>query len=94
MCMPVSLLVSIRIVIYYTDRYYNDVYHFSPAANTWTALSLSGSGPTPRYDAGFAATPDGILYVFGGWDGGNETGRAGYALKKKCIHYVYLYIYT
>jgi hypothetical protein len=47
------------------------VYRFSPAANTWTALSPSGSGPSPRYGMGFAATPDGMLYVFGGNIRGN-----------------------
>jgi hypothetical protein len=49
----------------------NDVYRFSAAANTWTALSPSGSGPSPRYSMGFASTPDGMLYVFGGISTGN-----------------------
>jgi hypothetical protein len=47
------------------------VYRFSAAANAWTALSPSGSGPSPRFAVGFTATPDGMLYVFGG-DG--DTG--------------------
>jgi hypothetical protein len=61
----------------YAGQYRNDVYRFSPAANTWTALSPSGPGPSPRSGMGFAATPDGMLYVFGGRDGGNvgEEGR-------------------
>jgi N-acetylneuraminic acid mutarotase len=46
--------------------YYNDLYRFSPAANTWTALSPSGSPPSSRQGMGFAAAPDGVLYVFGG----------------------------
>jgi hypothetical protein len=51
------------------------VYRFNPAANTWTAaLSLSFR----RMSMGFAATPDGMLYVFGGWDGfGTEGGGVG-----------------
>jgi hypothetical protein len=50
--------------------YLNDLYRFSPAANNWTLLSPSGSGPSPRSSMGFAATPDGMLYVFGGsYDG-------------------------
>ena len=54
--------------------FFNDLSRFSPAANTWTALSPSGSGPSQRQWMGFAATPDGLLYVFGGndVDDGNE----------------------
>ena len=56
----------------------NDLYSFSPAANTWTALSPSGSGPSGREGMGFAATPNGLLYVFGGGaNGGNEGGGGG-----------------
>jgi hypothetical protein len=57
--------------------YLNDVYRFSAADNAWTKLSSSGSGPSPRTSMGFAATPDGMLYVFGGWDGGNHRGGEG-----------------
>ncbi len=32
----------------------------------------AGSSPFPRYGMGFAATPDGMLYVFGGYSSGNE----------------------
>jgi hypothetical protein len=69
----------------------NDVYRFSAAANTWTPLSPSGSGPSPRSSMGFVATPDGMLYVFGGDEtivfstgigkgrgaGGGRGGRGG-----------------
>jgi hypothetical protein len=55
----------------------NDVYRFIAAANTWTALSPSGSGPSPRWQMGFAATPDGMLYVFGGYDSGTEGDGVG-----------------
>ena len=44
----------------------NDLYRFSPAANTWTALSPAGAPPSPRQGMGIAAAHDGILYVFGG----------------------------
>jgi hypothetical protein len=38
----------------------------------------SGSGPSDRTSMGFAATPDGMLYVFGGNGGsGTEGGSAG-----------------
>ena len=53
------------------------MYRFSAVANTWTALSPSGSGPSPRQDMGFAATPDGMLYAFGGHNGGTEGGGVG-----------------
>ena len=46
--------------------YFNDLYHFSPAANTWMALPPSGAAPSPRRGMGFAAAHDGMLYVFGG----------------------------
>jgi hypothetical protein len=56
----------------------NDLYRYSAAANTWTALSPSGSAPSPRFWMGFAATPDGMLYLFGGYvDYGNEGGGVG-----------------
>ena len=55
----------------------NDLYRFSPAANTWSALFPFGFGPSVRHWVGFAATPDGMLYVFGGFDGGTEEGGVG-----------------
>jgi hypothetical protein len=56
----------------------NDLYRFSAAANTWTTLSPSGSGPSPRREVGSAATPDGMFYVFGGFDTGVK--RVGWVL--------------
>jgi hypothetical protein len=70
----------------------NDVYRFSAAANTWTALSPSGSGPSPRYGMGFAATPDGMVYVFGGAGIGN-VGEEGAAYTLLMCMYM-LCIYT
>ena len=61
LCLPVTL---------------NDLYSFDPAAGAWAALSPSGPAPAPRYGAGFAATPDGTLYVFGG-QGDGECAVAG-----------------
>jgi hypothetical protein len=55
----------------------NDLYRFSAGDNTWTALSPTGSGPTPRDSMGFAATPDGMLYVFGGDGGSGKEGKKG-----------------
>jgi hypothetical protein len=67
------------------------VYRLSPVANTWTALSPSGSGPSPRSSMGFAATPDGMLYVFGGFDGGDK--REGGQLVR-CVYVCVMYVYT
>jgi hypothetical protein len=44
----------------------NDLFVLNPDTLTQTFISLSGSIPPPRYGMGFAATPDGMLYVFGG----------------------------
>jgi hypothetical protein len=80
----------------------NDVlmYRFNAAANTWTALSPTGSGPSPRRAMGFAATPDGMLYIFGGMcysglcsGNGNERGGASYTIHVY-IYIMYRYIMT
>jgi hypothetical protein len=58
----------------------NDLYSFSPVDKVVTALSPFGSplAPSPRYAMGFAATPDGMLYVFGGNSrSGNVRGGGG-----------------
>ncbi len=63
--------------------YYNDLYRFDPATVTWTALSPTGIPPSRRHMMGFAATPDGKLYVFGGfyfafiWDNQIYGGNPG-----------------
>ena len=54
---------------------YNDLYRFSPSANTWTELFPYGSVPSPRSQIGFVATPDGMLYMFGGYDGSGKGRR-------------------
>ena len=56
---------------------FNDLYRYSAAADTWTALSPSGSAPSRRFALGFAATPDGMLYLFGGGNAGTEGGGVG-----------------
>ncbi len=44
----------------------NDIFRFDPATATWTELRPFGPAPVERRRMGFAATPDGMLYVFGG----------------------------
>jgi hypothetical protein len=43
---------------------------------------IASSGPSPRYAMGFAATPDGMLYVFGG---GDSTGIEGWGVQLRWI---------
>ena len=50
----------------------NDLYSFSPATVSWTALAPSGVAPLARSAMGFAATPDGLIYLWGGYN--FETG--------------------
>ncbi|XP_076825318.1 kelch domain-containing protein 4-like [Clavelina lepadiformis] len=45
--------------------YFNDSYLFSLSSYTWTKLSLSGTGPSPRSACQLAVTPNGILVVGG-----------------------------
>jgi hypothetical protein len=76
----VFIYTYIYVVMLYTHTHagsFNDMYRFSPAANTWTALSPIGSGPSPRAYIGFAATPDGMLYVFGGRFNDGNVGEGG-----------------
>jgi hypothetical protein len=56
------------------DWYRNDFYRYSAAANTWTALSPSGSAPSGRFGLSCTATPDGMLYLFGGYGGSGTEG--------------------
>jgi hypothetical protein len=44
----------------------NNIYSFNQQSTSWEVISPSGSAPSSRYGMGFTATPDGILYVFGG----------------------------
>ena len=46
--------------------YLNDLYLFSPTSNKWTTLSAPFP-PSARGSLGFVATPDGMIYVFGGF---------------------------
>jgi hypothetical protein len=46
---------------------YNDLYLFRPDNCIWTSISSFGITPFPRSAMGFAAAPNGMLYVFGGY---------------------------
>ena len=51
----------------------NDLYRFSVATGRWTELFPGGEPPDVRQLFGFAATVDGMLYVFGGDDTSNMS---------------------
>ena len=58
----------------YSTASFNDLYVFNPKNATWTQLlGFSGSSPPPLAWMGFAATPEGQLYIFGGM--GSVAGK-------------------
>ncbi|KAK1330366.1 hypothetical protein QTO34_010555 [Cnephaeus nilssonii] len=47
--------------------YYNDVYAFDLDTFTWSKLSPSGTGPTPRSGCQMSVTPQGSIVIYGGY---------------------------
>ncbi|KAM6176739.1 kelch domain-containing protein 4 [Erethizon dorsatum] len=47
--------------------YYSDVYAFSLDTFTWSKLSPSGPGPTPRSGCQMSVTPQGSIVIYGGY---------------------------
>uniref|UniRef100_A0A8C6D9F8 Kelch domain containing 4 n=1 Tax=Moschus moschiferus TaxID=68415 RepID=A0A8C6D9F8_MOSMO len=47
--------------------YYNDVYAFNLDTYTWSKLSPSGTGPTPRSGCQMTVTPQGNIIIYGGY---------------------------
>ncbi|KAM5296873.1 kelch domain-containing protein 4 isoform 2-T2 [Glossophaga mutica] len=47
--------------------YYNDVYAFNLDTFTWSKLSPSGTGPTPRSGCQMSVTPQGSIVIYGGY---------------------------
>ncbi|XP_073911604.1 kelch domain-containing protein 4 isoform X1 [Castor canadensis] len=47
--------------------YYSDVYAFSLDTFTWSKLSPSGPGPTPRSGCLMSVTPQGSIAIYGGY---------------------------
>nr|XP_045238114.1 kelch domain-containing protein 4 isoform X3 [Macaca fascicularis] len=47
--------------------YYNDVYAFNLDTFTWSKLSPSGTGPTPRSGCQMSVTPQGGIVIYGGY---------------------------
>ena len=49
---------------------YNDLHYYPITSNVWTIPAPSGIQPSARNQFGMAATPDGRLWVFGGYSTG------------------------
>ncbi|XP_072492380.1 kelch domain-containing protein 4 isoform X3 [Notamacropus eugenii] len=47
--------------------YYNDVYAFSLDTYTWSKLSPSGTGPTPRSGCQMSVSSEGTIIIYGGY---------------------------
>eukprot|EP00071_Canis_lupus_P041245 XP_022274802.1 kelch domain-containing protein 4 isoform X2 [Canis lupus familiaris] len=47
--------------------YYNDVYAFNLDTFSWSRLSPSGAGPTPRSGCQMSVTPQGGIVIYGGY---------------------------
>ena len=55
-----------------------DLHRLDPANATWAAIQPSGTAPSSRTFFGFAAAPDGKIYLFGGLSGdGRHPGPLG-----------------
>ena len=43
-----------------------DLYKYDPSTNSWNSIVTTGFSPSPRSRMGFAAVPDGKIFMFGG----------------------------
>lgn len=62
--------------------YYNDVYAFNLDTFTWSKLSPSGTGPTPRSGCQMTITPQGNIIIYGGYS--KQVRRAGHRGASVC----------
>ncbi len=53
----------------------NDLYKFIPSNETWSTLHPSGLIPIGRTLGGFTSTPDGMLYLYGGYNALSGPGQ-------------------
>ncbi len=49
-------------------NYLNDLYSFNPQTLIWSKVTSMGDIPSGRSSMGFTSAPDGMLYLFGGWN--------------------------
>jgi hypothetical protein len=50
-----------------SPEHHNDIYRFNRGTSTWTRIVTNGDVPPPRVRMGFTATPNGMIYLFGGY---------------------------
>jgi hypothetical protein len=50
-----------------SPAHHNDIYRFNRGTSTWTRIVTNGDVPPPRVRMGFTATPNGMIYLFGGY---------------------------
>ncbi len=51
-------------------EFQNNIFTFDQSINSWTQLAAVGTLPSGRERMGFTSTPDGLIYMFGGYSGG------------------------
>jgi hypothetical protein len=54
-------------IFFCPPEHHNDLYRFNPGTSTWAHLVTIGDVPSSRVRMGFTATPDGMIYLFGGY---------------------------
>lgn len=59
------------------------LYTFSPANGSWTAVAMSDSPPPPRTRSHLTATPNGTLYLFGGWNPASKSENTGMRVRAR-----------
>jgi N-acetylneuraminic acid mutarotase len=47
--------------------HHNDIYRYNCGTSTWTRIATNGDVPIQRVRMGFTATPNGTIYLFGGY---------------------------
>ena len=55
-------------------------YRWNLTGSEWTVLTPSGPTPPGRFFTGCAATPDGLVYIFGG-DAGQSENRLSFGIR-------------
>ena len=50
-----------------SPAHHNDIYRYNRGTSTWTRIATNGNVPLPRVRMGFTATPNGTIYLFGGY---------------------------
>jgi N-acetylneuraminic acid mutarotase len=51
-------------------EFQNNIFSFDPSINSWTQLGAVGMLPSGRERMGLTSTPDDLIFMFGGLNGG------------------------